>query len=47
MRAGTTWMKRHKWTLTDKNGEELFTKSITLGQALTRLAHSEAAALTG
>jgi hypothetical protein len=24
--AGTTWMKRHKRTLTDKNGEELFTK---------------------
>jgi hypothetical protein len=35
-----------QWTLTDKNGEELFTKSITLGQALTRLAHSAAVAST-
>jgi hypothetical protein len=33
-------MKRHKWTLTDQNGEELFTESITLGQALMRLAAS-------
>jgi hypothetical protein len=46
MRAGTTWMKRHKWTLTDKNGEELLTQSITLGQALMRLAHSAAVAFT-
>jgi hypothetical protein len=36
----------HKRTLTEKNGEELFTKSITLGQALTRLAHSAAVAST-
>jgi hypothetical protein len=40
-------MKRHKRTLTDKNGEELFTKSIALGQELTRLAHSAAVASTG
>jgi hypothetical protein len=40
-------MKRHKRTLTDKNGEELSTKSITLGQALMRLAHSAAVASTG
>jgi hypothetical protein len=40
-------MKRHEWTLTDNNREELSTKSIALGQALTRLAHSEAVALTG
>jgi hypothetical protein len=46
MRAGTTWMKRHKRTLTDKNGEELFTK-ITLPQELTRLALSGAVACTG
>jgi hypothetical protein len=39
-------MKRHKQTLTDKNGEELFTESITLGQELTRLAHSAAVAST-
>jgi hypothetical protein len=39
-------MKRHEWTLTDKNGEELLTTSITLGQALMRLAHSEAVAST-
>jgi hypothetical protein len=30
----------------DKNGEELFTESITLAQTLTRLAHSAAVALT-
>jgi len=40
-------MKRHKWTLTDKKGEEFFTKGITLRQALTRLAHSAAVASTG
>jgi hypothetical protein len=40
-------MKRHKWTLTDNNGEELLTQSITLGHALTRLAHSAAVASTG
>jgi hypothetical protein len=40
-------MERHKRTLTDKNGEELSTKSITLGQALTRLAHSAAVASIG
>jgi hypothetical protein len=40
-------MKRNKRTLTDKNGEELFTKSIALGHALTRLAHSAAVASTG
>jgi hypothetical protein len=45
--AGTTWMKRHKRTLTDKNGEELSTKSIALGQALTRLAHFAADASAG
>jgi hypothetical protein len=46
-RAGTTWMKRHKRTPTDKNGEELSTKSIALSQELTRLAHSAAVASTG
>jgi hypothetical protein len=30
-------MKRNKRTLTDKNGEELSTKSIALGQAMTLL----------
>jgi hypothetical protein len=40
-------MKRHKRTLTDKNGEELSTKSIALGQALTRLAHFAADASAG
>jgi hypothetical protein len=39
-------MKRHKRTLTDKNGEELFTK-ITLPQELTLLALSGAVACTG
>jgi hypothetical protein len=36
----------HRPHRTDKNGEDLPTKSIALGQALTRSAHSAAVAFT-
>jgi hypothetical protein len=40
-------MRRHKRTRSDTNGKELFTKSITLRRAMTRLALIAAVAPIG